>query len=147
MILLFIVTIVLLIVLYGGNSLLIDQKVPEFNLFPSRDGELKKPKTIVPEPEDLKCLIDYDSYDYDGEIHKAGTMVDCKKCNNYYRKKNDNTCIPFVYNKIYNEIGCGGISDVREPCPIDEKYIPERGICTLDDVEPKKCPSKKYFLF
>lgn len=147
MIVLFIITVVLLIVLYGGNSLLIDQKVPEFNFFPNRDDELKKPKRILPDPENLKCLIDRDSYDYYGKMYKAGTMINCKNCNNHYFKKKNNTCVPFMYDKVYNEIGCGGISDVREPCPIDEKYVPERGVCTLDDVEPKKCPSKKYFLF
>lgn len=162
---LIIITLVVALLLYGGNTVLIKRKpleFPKFNFFnfDTDESVLKKPMPLLendkhaPKPFDLVCTLRDDAYDYDGVLKKAGSEILCHDCNKYYYKTLDDHCIPFGYDKQYNEIGCGGTLEVRESCNAE---APEMGVCTIGNIneetgnweidpEPKSCPKKKFTL-
>jgi len=159
-----IITIVIALLLYGGNTVLIKREPLEFPGINfkfwklSEEDKLKvlqKPKSITkddtknaPDPFELKCYFRDDVYNYDGKLKKAGSEVNCSTCNNYYYKTQDNLCLPMGFDKKYNKYSCDN-DDVRSSClPISK----QRGTCSLGginqetgnwtiDPEPKTCPN------
>jgi len=159
MIVIVIISILIALLLYGGNIVLIKRKPLNFNwiynLQVGKDKQIKQlsqPDNIdingpnAPKPSDLKCYFRDNVYNYKGNLKKAGSEIKCIECNQYYYKAEDSTCLPMGFDKLYNRSSCDN-SDVRSSCLKND-----RGVCSVGeinsetdkwtiDVEPKSCPN------